>query len=178
MQEIKEYLELTEEIHQKKNEFDQSIAELQKELDARYESYRISTREIQDRRFECRNAILRKGREILKKIQLLFYREFRDCSITSAENAFHLLFCDRKETDEYYECVDLFCNIRTVKTITDTHIIFGVEECYNPEDCVFGEVGIPIKYFETDCLDDKDFISEVHGQARKETLLKESEETE
>lgn len=179
--ELNEYVNLHTTIDQKCTEFDESIASLKDEIKKKTDEYNDSVRELYAKCDICSNKIKEEGKKIIRKIEKILDKSF--CfynNFPAAEDAFGIIVTNNSsnsdDSDESYSSsynillFSKYTKLINIKEITDDCVIFNAETDLSEGDYAFGTIGIPIRYFETDVLDDKQFITEMLEKTKQNEL--------
>ena len=179
---IEQYLASSMELDEKTKAFNKTVTELKKNLDDKVAAFDKSIEEVSRSKRECSDELVKKGQKVLRQIESIYQKFSHDgyCRHYSdlIEEAFGVILPE-KVVWEYR--LSISCKLQRLEKVTEDYITFYAEEDLGDGDWASGSIGIPRKYFETDCLTDEEFIAEKCEQLKKlktrKWIREEQEET-
>ncbi|MBR3517984.1 MAG: hypothetical protein IKM88_06230 [Lachnospiraceae bacterium] len=167
---IEQYLASSEELDRKTKDFDKTVKELRKSLYDKIVAFDKSIEIVRKSKIEYGDKIIEQGQEILNQIEDIWAnfasnRSYSYCGSNSdlIEEAFGIVI---SKAPSGYQ-LSISCELYILEKITDDYIVFYADEDLREGDWASGDVSIPRKYFETDCLSDEAFIAEKCEQLEK-----------
>ena len=167
---IEQYLASSEELDRKTKDFDKTVKELKKSLDDKTAAFDKSIERVRKSKKEYGDKLIEQGRQILRQIEDIWInftsnRSYHCYRINSdlLEEVFGIVIS--KAPSSYQ--LSISCELHNLEKITDDYIVFYADEDLREWDWASGDVSIPRKYFETDCLPDEAFIAEKCKQLEK-----------
>lgn len=167
---IEQYLASSEELDRKTKDFNETVTELKKNLDDKVAAFDKSIKVVRESKRECGDKIIEQGQEILNQIEDIWAnfasnRSYSYCRSNSdlLEEVFGIVI---SKAPFGYQ-LSISCKLHNLEKITDDYITFNADEDLREGDWADGDISIPRKYFETDCLSDEAFIAEKCEQLEK-----------
>lgn len=152
---------------QLRDNFENSIIDLKKEIKDKTETFKNNISELTVKNSTNTDKIKKDGEEILKNIFYILRDKYGwDYPDYSVEE-FGIIISNEDINEDEEECsyaykINLNCKLDSIKEITDTTIIFNASQDWLDGDYAFGTISIPIKYFEQpELLKNKDYINTV-----------------
>ena len=151
---------------QLRNDFENSIIDLKKEIKDKTEVFKNNISELTTKNSADTDKLKKDGEEILKTIYSILRNKYGLFYQDYAAGEFGIIIPNEDEVDDeeeytYYK-INLKCTLDYIKEITDTAIIFHASQDFRDGDYAIGIISIPIKYFENpELLKDKDYINTV-----------------
>ena len=155
---------------QLRDNFENSIIDLKKEIKDRTETFKNNISALTTKNSANTDKIKKDGEEILKTIYSILRNKYGWFYQDYAAGEFGIIISneDNDEDDddeEEYKSnykINLNCQLDYIKEITDTAIVFKASQDFRDGDYAIGIISIPIKYFENpELLKNKDYINTI-----------------
>lgn len=172
------YNEVCTTISNKHVKYKESVKDLEAELTKRQNEYNESIKDLTEEKNQIYEQIKKTGKDLLFQALCVLDREIIGHRFgvgwETAEKELGLIFTKFKDSE--YE-LSPKCRIRNIVKITDDYVVFNADEDLGDGDYADGTVGIPIKYFTSNLLYDKNYINEV-AERTKQRITEEKKEKE
>jgi hypothetical protein len=171
------YNEVCTTISNKHAEYKESVKDLEAELVKKQNEYKESVKDLTEEKNQMYEQIKKTGKDLLFQAfcvldKIIGYRF--GTGWKTGEKELGLIFTKFKDSE--YE-LSPKCKIRSIANITEDYVVFNADEDLGDGDYADGTVGIPIKYFTSNLLYDKNYINEV-TERTKQRIAKEKKEKE
>jgi hypothetical protein len=183
--EFEEYFKQVKELEEKKKEYQNSIAPLLYELDAMKDDFTKTIEDLESDIYYFSLALSDAAKRIVATISKETFPVF-GCIPDCTADVFDLTF----ELDEHHSrhvvpspmfqrnaCI---CELVDISNGYDGYARFVCKESFDDGNMnLLGKVGIPLRYFETNILYDKEFLCEMFNEIKKrenQDEIKEKEE--
>lgn len=165
-------------ISNKHTEYKESVKDLEAELAKRQNEYNESIKDLAEEKDQIYEQIKKTGKDLLFRALLVLDKQIIGrrfgAGWTVGEKELGLIFTKSKDSE--YD-LSPKCRIRSIVKITDDYVVFNADEDLSDGDYADGTVSIPIKYFTSNLLYDKNYINEV-TERTKQRIVKEKKERE
>ena len=152
---IKDFLDCSTNIDLQLKTLNKYITALETKIEAKREVFENNTRKLIDKKYKCSEKIINKGQEILNKITDIIDRINGFPTIDVLKEFDIIIKSDEDNEDTSINGTD---ELEDIEQITKTAITYVAYADYGSDK---GFITIPLKYFDSNILDDETFISEI-----------------
>ena len=170
---IKQYVEVSNELDVKALTHEQKIKTLTDLIDAEKASYKESIEKLTYKKNNLRSNIIVKGQEILDKITKIFEEKLDYYYPCAAAKNFDIIV-ERDNYDPDHDDssgISTASNIENINDITSDYVKFFVTDTEYFSNR--GYIYIPMKYFTTDIIDNDQYIADICKKFKEQEKEKE-----